>query len=351
MSVFNKRPQALLLLKKNALQVYSGHDFEVLELEFPVSVVANLQVLEPLRYQELIYEALSSSDLRSQTALLLLSDEIIFQENRSFSSPEQLDREVVQFLETLPLLPEEVATVRIETQGQLYIFATNKHLFMPVVAEFENQGWQIASVSPALFYGEFGSKEVLEEGEVKQTIKEYSTSAHIDFLHTEKRSFTPEPNQTMVRRGWIINLVLVLLCGAAFLGALWTIPTVRPRLVAFFARSSPSHVPTSNGASPSPSPSSIPLAGKEELTIQVLNGSGISGQAGKVKAALVTLGYSNIDTGNTSLTTTGSQVAFSTRVAETDRQAIVEGLQKLFSVVTPITDPQATKDVAITTSK
>lgn len=56
--------------------------------------------------------------------------------------------------------------------------------------------------------------------------------------------------------------------------------------------STPSPLP-----SPSPSPSATELK-REDMKIQVLNGSGVAGAAGKVKSSLETAGYENVGTGN-----------------------------------------------------
>ncbi|MDO8341075.1 MAG: LytR C-terminal domain-containing protein [Candidatus Woesebacteria bacterium] len=51
-------------------------------------------------------------------------------------------------------------------------------------------------------------------------------------------------------------------------------------------------------AEPSPTSSSSETLKRDTLKIQVLNGSGVSGAAGKAKTYLEGLGYKNVDTGN-----------------------------------------------------
>lgn len=48
---------------------------------------------------------------------------------------------------------------------------------------------------------------------------------------------------------------------------------------------------------PSPTPA-VEIPAKDAIKIQVLNGSGVKGAAGKVKDALLAKGYENVDTGN-----------------------------------------------------
>lgn len=51
----------------------------------------------------------------------------------------------------------------------------------------------------------------------------------------------------------------------------------------------------------SPSPSPVSSLKKDELKIQILNASGVSGAAGKVKILLNDAGYKSVDTGNASI--------------------------------------------------
>lgn len=51
-------------------------------------------------------------------------------------------------------------------------------------------------------------------------------------------------------------------------------------------------------AEETPTPTPAPEIERGDLSLQVLNGSGISGKAGEVKAVLEELGYDDVDTGN-----------------------------------------------------
>lgn len=64
------------------------------------------------------------------------------------------------------------------------------------------------------------------------------------------------------------------------------------------ADKTPSPIPTVVDAEPSPTASPSSTLKRDGLKIQVLNGSGISGAAGKAKTLLEGLGYTSVDTGN-----------------------------------------------------
>lgn len=86
--------------------------------------------------------------------------------------------------------------------------------------------------------------------------------------------------------------------------------------------------------SPSTTESSESAKPKKELTIQILNGSGIAGQAGELKLKLADLGYENIEVGNAEdRTNTKTTVTFSKNVSNKDKDGITKELEKTFEKV------------------
>lgn len=85
--------------------------------------------------------------------------------------------------------------------------------------------------------------------------------------------------------------------------------------------------------SPSPSPTSAPIQ-REEIKINVLNGTGISGEAGLLQDELEDLGYSDIEVGNADETDyEATQVTFSDKLSEEAVEEILEKLKEMYSEV------------------
>lgn len=83
---------------------------------------------------------------------------------------------------------------------------------------------------------------------------------------------------------------------------------------------------------------------REDLKIQILNGSGISGEAGKAKTLLEGLGYKNVDTGNAS-SSDFAETEIAIKAASKDALAtVIKDLSSKYSAV------EAAKPLA-TTSK
>ena len=122
-------------------------------------------------------------------------------------------------------------------------------------------------------------KETLEE----LFTKESSPSVFPDI--TEHKSHSPAP----VFLWAIIIIAVALLTG----GTLLVVVSGLPKLPTMFAKPTPA--PT-----PAPIPTPTPIAAvRGDITIQILNGGGTPGSAGKAKTFLEEKGYTVGDTGNT----------------------------------------------------
>lgn len=91
---------------------------------------------------------------------------------------------------------------------------------------------------------------------------------------------------------------------------------------------------------------------KNELTFRVLNGSGVAGEAGKVKTALEDLGFGNIETGNAESESVGSTImTVGSKVAEEEIAAVKLGLKDLLGEIVQKTAEGGEVDILIVTGK
>ncbi len=105
-------------------------------------------------------------------------------------------------------------------------------------------------------------------------------------------------------------------------------------------------------ASSAPSPTPVPEIKKEDLKVQVLNGSGIAGQAAKVKEALAGLGLSQIEIGNAEgALAKETVVVFSKQASDSLRKAVITKLEGIFEAVSTSDNGDLGTDILITTGK
>lgn len=108
-------------------------------------------------------------------------------------------------------------------------------------------------------------------------------------------------------------------------------------------------VPTIEATS-SPTPTPAPI-GKDKVKIQVLNGTGVAGEAGFLQTQLKSLGYKIVDTGNSEKSdATSTTVNFSSGVDPVVVEEITTKLKALYKTVdTNTSSSSTTHDIVITT--
>ncbi len=120
-------------------------------------------------------------------------------------------------------------------------------------------------------------------------------------------------------------IILVLLCIAAF--------QFRSQAVISNSKKASDAVNAESVASAAPqpaSPSAAPVSlDKDNLKIEVLNGSEISGQAAKVKLSLANLGFKNVLAGNADEATSSSFIKFSNNMPQARKDLLLNELKQI----------------------
>lgn len=98
---------------------------------------------------------------------------------------------------------------------------------------------------------------------------------------------------------------------------------------------------------PEPSSSPVSTVDKAKVKIQVLNGTGITGEAGYLQTQLNNLGYTNIKTGNNETTVTDTTVTFASSLDSSVVSEITQKLKSIYETVTTKTSSSSTFDVVV----
>lgn len=173
---------------------------------------------------------------------------------------------------------------------------------------YATQKWNLAVNPEEIFVSESDfdlTKNVFSEknkGEDKQVLnlpilKDIATGIKPEFEIEEENTSRPKPK--LKSKLWMYLLILLVVAGTGV--ALLKTGTLKP----LFLGSTKSKV-----VSPTPTPTLVvtPEPTTVDLTsfkLQVLNGGGVIGEAAKIKKVLLSKGFVNVDTGNTTATTEG----------------------------------------------
>jgi hypothetical protein len=314
--MFFSQSPTIIFIKKNSLEFWTGGVNKKIGL--PTTLVVNLEIKDQENYKKLINSFLTESSLKSQKAVLLLSNEVIFK--KEFPAGTDKDILVEKFLDNIPFEKEKIAKKIASTPQTTTVFVVNKNIYEVLLNLLEELGWNIKAVVPV-------EVDNLDSSSVDKISSDSKLIKSRNLLDEDISETTEESGNHST---WIFIIVGLLIVGALALGlAVFTgfvkNPFDQPKV------ESPKVVTETITSLATPTPEESSQSAKEELKLQILNGSGVAGQAGFVKEKLEEIGFTNIETGNA--VGTGSDetvVAYLDTVSTEVLEELVKELEEIF---------------------
>lgn len=175
-----------------------------------------------------------------------------------------------------------------------------------------------------------------------EDIKDQNTESQTAPENTPKRdvSFPGERKKKKPRNKLLLIVPIVLVIIGAAGWYIFSEPTIEEEITP---------TPTPYSENETPTPTQEPIA-RNEVKIQILNGTGISGAAGDLEEELNNLGYSEIEVGNASSKNyETTEVTFNEKFPQSVRDEIVSKLEELYDDVDVGKDAAGEYDVEIIT--
>ncbi len=313
----------IILLKSNGLTIFDSFIGEGKSLNFTEDAVKHLEVADKEQLRSQIKDFISG--MSSQNVLMMLAKDVVFQKSLS-ASEQSLDVKTADFFSKVPFSQEKKAFKKIEAGGQIYLFSTNLEFYKTIVECLGGAGWKVEQVVPVGIFPRLIDKtsfspeevgDILDSGDVLEQGNFIADEEFVVDKIDEKSSETAPRNWKKIIFIGLTFIVLVILIGVG----------------AYRYRNNNHAKEEIKKLSEEASPSAAIVAtiDKSKLSLQVLNGSGIVGQAGRIKDILSKAGFENIETGNLNLNKKSDTIAsFSAVVAKSNREEIVKMLEDFF---------------------
>jgi hypothetical protein len=333
--MFFSQSPVVIFIKKNSLEFWINGTNKKLDL--PTEVV-NLEIKDQENYKKLVNSFLTEATLKPQKAVLLLSNEVIFQ--KDFPAGTERDVLIEKYLDNIPFEKEKIAKKSFITPQVTKVFVVNKNIYEVLLNLLEEMEWNIKAVIPA-------EVDSLDSSSVNKITSQKLKS--LNFLDDEI-------SETLVESGnystWIfiiIGLLIVVIFGlglavlTGFIKNPFEVPNV----------ATPKAITETITSLATPAPAESSQSAKEELRLQILNGSGVTGQAGFVKEQLEEIGFTNIETGNAEGSgDTETVVAYLKTVSSEVLEELVEELEGIFVEVSrQEAEEEDEYDIIITTGQ
>ena len=308
-----------------------------LSLQLPATVVQDMEVIDEDGLSKLIAGFVKTNKLKPSSLLICFSHACYFQKD----VPEKATASEIVALkaEFDDNVPFNKVLSREFTQGKkVKIIGINRDLAYAIKHGFDILLFETEGIVPLFaLYGEQAVTFNTQMGE--QLMKHYNSLQQITFPVATDDTLNTDPaeieysgekkkssNRTLLLLGVFVFLLLILILFYMIMkqkraapppvnessqqATVVTVPTVLP--------------------SPSETPTPVPTVQKELIAIQVLNGSGIPGQADLIKARLEDGGFVEVTTGNApTQTSEKTSIVFKPSTPRSYRQEITTALQLL----------------------
>ncbi len=351
--------RAIVFIDRNILYYFGGDAKTALSLQLPPTSVQDMEVINSEELVKGISDFVKANKLKPSSLLYCFSSQNYFQkEIPEKTTPEEIESLRIEFADNVPF---NRVLSKYYMQGKLSkIIALNKDFAFTIKKAFENLSFSTEAIVPA--FALYGDQPVTFNSQVgEQLLKHFNSLQQVTFpvhdeepvtVDHEEKEFTGEKKESNKRLYVLLGvfglLILVLIL-------FYYMMRIRPAQKQMSGQLSPSTepaqtLPTFTPVPVSPSPTVAPDVDKEDIIIEILNGSGTPGEADRVKDRLGEAGFTNIITGNApTQTSEKTSIVFKPSVPRLYRDEVVTMVKSLgFDVITREND-EITNDILITT--
>lgn len=379
--MFLSKPVAVLFFKDTSLDLFTDKGAEKDTLTLPKDLVKNLNIKDKDEFKQLVLDFFARNSLKNQKVLLILSEDVIIQKTLELLDQDKKKKEEEEFIKGIKVEEEKQLRMVLADDKNTYFLATSEELIDSLNEALNDVGSQLIMVVPVSLFDHLSKKNEITTLEAQKILENIKALKFGDFL-TQGEEVVQKPSQTWQKpvqtlpkttqtlekpsletsakeklftlNFFILQFTIVIATALlVFAGLISGALEIKfDKLQSFLTFSSPTPAPT---VTPTPTEVPISTVSKEELKIQVLNGTGTPGQAGTVRDLLKEAEFKNIevaDAEDRSEDRDETEVVHSPRVLEKDLGEIVTLLEDNFASVSAKADIKLKDfDVVITTGE
>lgn len=345
-----------LLFTKDRIQLFAPQGKQ--EVLLPSSAFLYQEVVDRKLFEKTIQDFFSH--FKKQDVGIIVDSDLVYQKNIIKTTTMDVSLEEKKFFETIPFSQESLAKIIVPSTQQILLMGTNKEPFQMLANILWQKGWSVHFAIPlSLFSHQIAGKQITYSL-LRSLTSNSSRLKAINFLTQEKQMIredkpmgkgdTKTTVETILVIIFFIGFVIFILYDFGFLSFL----TAKKQQIVYPPAQKVSSIPTLALTPIVTQPASVSaILNKSDIRIQILNGSGIAGQATTIKNQLVAQGFTNIQTGNAQGVNSTTTIAiFANQVPQSFRDSILSVLNGTFTTIDSHQIPTSdTFEVSITTGE
>lgn len=335
------------------------------KIDIANTFVKNQEVIDPQNYQKYLVQFLTKTQINNFNAIIFISDELLYEKKLEPAANPSL--ELIKYKDELPFNTQNIDVLFVESKTGNLLLAVNNALYLPLVKSAEEVQGKITAVLPAKYFQLAESSLAAQSADkIYHEVESSPNSKKLNFILSKSLTVPsipadaknqPSPQvlkddeQNNTFRYMIFTTFAILLVGAVVL-----LVSKKDILLQKVRKPTQEQITAQNN----PQPTTVTTQSKdnditlqkEDITITVENGTGVEGQAAKVKSTLENLGYTNVETANTKVTNANVTTVIFAQNVSIDLKAEIEvELTKLFEEVNSEVSQESDSSIHITTGQ
>lgn len=343
---------------------YGSNVKNLVALPLKPETIRDLEIVNKESLEKEVTTFIQTNKILPAYVTIILSNQLLFSKNFPPVTPqysaEKLKEDIDAFLTYVPF--QNPLNKTITTIKGTSVLVANGDMYIGLKQIFDANKFEVSSMIPlSLIAPHAGENFSASVGQLAQSKFDWiKQNGYVIVEPAQERSEATEeeyseddtkPKKT--NRSFVMIGVVFMLIGVVSVLLLMQRNKKLP----------PPKLPTPTGVTaaipttaisilPSPSGASLSAIIKDDTTtIQILNGSGIPGQAEILRQGLQAVGFTNIQTGNSIVTLAKTLIVFSTRVSPETKNRIINAVKQEYSDVTTQDSDSVQSNVIITTSR
>lgn len=323
--------QHLIYITRKSLEIYNTNSTgSIAKLEFNPEVYSDEEIKNLESFKKLTGDFLKNNLKNNKEIIIVISDQLVFQKVIIGAKSEDLKTESEIFFKSVPFDPQKIVKKTITLKNETNFIAVNRNVYEELIKLLTNFQIKTKAVLPANFLIA-PNTNILSDKDVK-TLLNTSLREKIDLLKGEIShgiqsvdTFQTEPKNKSKR------LVILILFFVLLVASLCIMLATRTNLTGNTPKSNEKPIVQENQTvEPQQSTASADRV-NTNYKIQILNGTGTTGTAQRIRAKLEALKFNDVTIGNTPSLSDATKVNFSNTVDVQTQNTINNLLSESFS--------------------
>jgi hypothetical protein len=159
MPIFSK-PNAIVYVRHSGV-IIAGKKLNPARLTFDPEQIENMEVVSDDSFTDNLRDFFATNGLKGKHILMVLDDSIVFSKTVPLDTDGKPSDIADTYIEAMPFSPGQRACLRVLSESELRLFATNGQLYLAIADALDQAGaGRLLAITPAAAYPTTGKQQL-----------------------------------------------------------------------------------------------------------------------------------------------------------------------------------------------